>query len=344
MNNTTFRSCLPPETIPGVPSGVVITQAVIFTIINILSLGLNGFVLFAIIRFKVLQQRTFIIALQIIIAHFIASFTVLPTSVVSAIADRWFFGSIGCNILGVLHDLHLSVRYVFMLVLTLDRVFNVFFPFFYIRHGSKLALIMSLIAWLILFVRILLSIEGVLSCYAYVPILKACTGIGSCSSACNVYLATWITSVVVFTQISPFVLSIAMCIKGKLLNRRLSVNSGTSIMVAMTDDPPAVTSKRRPIRQWQQDSRAMTTVVILFVAFIVCTIPPFILYFIQFVIFSALGIFPPPAFSAVYMLVGSTLLYFQTVADPIVIMRNQDFRIAVRQFLPCTRQTIAFRD
>jgi len=342
MNNTTLRSCLPPETIPGVPSAVVITQGVIFTIINILSLGLNGFVLIAIIRFKALQQRTFIIALQIIVTHLIASFTVLPTSVASAFADKWLFGSIGCNILGVLHDLHLSVRYVFMLVLTLDRVFNVFMPFFYMKHGSKLAGIMSLIAWLILLVRIVLSIEGVFSCYAYVTILKACTGIGSCSSACNIYLATWITSVVLLTQITPFVLSIAMCIKGKILNRRLSVSSGTSIMTAMSDEPPAVTAKRRPIRQWQHDSRAMTTVVILFIAFIVCTIPPFILYFIQFVIFNALGIFPTPPFSAVYMLVGSTLLYFQTVADPIVIMRNQDFRIAMKQFQLCKKKTIKF--
>ena len=42
MNIT--RSCLPPETIPGVPPAVVITQGVIFAIINVLSFGLNGLI------------------------------------------------------------------------------------------------------------------------------------------------------------------------------------------------------------------------------------------------------------------------------------------------------------
>ena len=326
MNNT--RSCLPPETIPGVPPAVVITQGVIFAIINVLSLGLNGFVLFAIIRFKVLQQRTFILALQIIIPHFVASFTVLPTSVAAAFGDKWFFGSIGCNILGVLHDAHLSVRYIFMLVLVLDRVFNVFMPYFNMRHGAKLAGIMSLIAWLIIIVRITLSLEGVLSCYAYVPILKACTGIGSCSSACNVYLATWISTSVPCTTIVPFILSIGMCIKGRRLIRRHSTSSNNSFMSTRSTDPTVVNPQPQ---HWHRETRAMTTVIILFVAFIICTLPPFILYFIQFVIFKSLGIFPPPSFSAVYMLVGSTLLYFQTVADPIVIMRNQDFSFSVKQ-------------
>ena len=326
MNNT--RSCLPPETIPGVPPAVVITQGVIFAIVNVLSLGLNGFVLFAIIRFKILQQRTFILALQIIIPHFIASFTVLPTSVAAAFGDKWFFGSIGCNILGVLHDAHLSVRYIFMLVLVLDRVFNVFMPYFNMRHGAKLAIIMSLIAWLIIIVRITLSLEGVLSCYAYVPILKACTGIGSCSTACNVYLATWITCAVLFTQVVPFFLSIVMCIKGRRLSRRHSTSSNNSFTSTRSTDPTVVNPQPQ---HWHHDTRAMTTVIILFVAFIICTLPPFILYFIQFVIFNSLGIFPPPSYSAVYMLVGSTLLYFQTVADPIVIMRNQDFVASVKQ-------------
>ena len=332
MNNSSniTRSCLPPETIPGVPPAVVITQGVLFAIINVLSLSLNGFVLFAIIRFKILQQRTFILALQIIIPHFVASFTVLPTSVAAAFGDRWYFGSIGCNILGVLHDAHLSIRYLFMLVLVLDRIFNVFMPFFSIRHGAKLAGIMSLIAWLIIIVRITLSLEGVLSCYAYVPILKACTGIGSCSTACKVYLATWITAVVLFTQVVPFFLSISMCVKGQRLNKRRPSVASTDSM--MSEDGKGVTPRPvNPIRQWRHDYRAMTTVVIFFVAFIICTLPPFILYFIQFVIFNSLGIFPPPSFSAVYMLVGSTLLYFQTVADPIVIMRNRDFAFSVKQ-------------
>ena len=326
MNNT--RSCLPPETIPGVPPAVVITQGVLFAIINVLSLGLNGFVLFAIIRFKILQQRTFILALQIIIPHFIASFTVLPTSVAAAFGDRWYFGSIGCNILGVLHDAHLSIRYLFMLVLVLDRIFNVFMPFFSIRHGAKLAGIMSLIAWLIIIVRITLSLEGVLSCYAYVPILKACTGIGSCSTACNAYLATWITCAVLSTQVVPFFLSIAMCMKGRRLSRRCSTSSNNSFTSTRSTDQTV--ANHQP-QHWHYESRTMTTVIILFIAFIICTLPPFILYFIQFVIFTSLGIFPPPSFSAVYMLVGSTLLYFQTVADPIVIMRNQDFVASVKQ-------------
>ena len=328
MNIT--RSCLPPERIPGVPPAVAITQGVIFAIINILSLGLNGFVLFAIIRFKLLQQRTFILALQIIIPHFIASFTVLPTSVAAAFGDQWYYGSIGCNILGVLHDAHLSARYIFMLVLVLDRVFNVFMPYFNMRHGAKLAIIMSLIGWLFIMLRITLSLEGVLSCYAYVPILKACTGIGSCSTACNVYLATWITGAVLFTQVVPFFLSIAMCVKGRRLNRRRPSVASTDSMMSENGNGVS-THPANPVRQWRHDYRAMTTVVIFFVAFIICALPPFILYFIQFVIFNSLGIFPPPSYSAIYMLVGSTLLYFQTVADPIVIMRNQDFTSSVKQ-------------
>ena len=198
------------------------------------------------------------------------------------------------------------------------------------RHGTKLAIIMSLVAWLIVVVRIILSLEGVLSCYAYVPVLKACTGIGGCSTACSALLATWITCAVLFAQVVPFFLSIVMCIKGQRLNKRRPSVASTDSMIS--EDRNGVTPQPvNLIQQWRHDYRAMTTVVIFFIALIICTLPPFILYFIQFVIFRSVGFFSPSSYSAVYMLVGSTLLYFQTVADPIVIMRNRDFTSSVKQ-------------
>ena len=85
------------------------------------------------------------------------------------------------------------------------------------------------------------------------PVFQSCTGIGSCSTACNVYLATWIiTGVVLFTQLVPFFLSIAMCVKGQRLNERRPSIASTDSM--MSEDGNGVsTHPANPVRQWRHD-------------------------------------------------------------------------------------------
>lgn len=69
----------------------------------------------------------------------------------ASIARQWILGDAVCYILGVMSIIFYLTNFVMILVLTLDRFFTIFIPFFYDRNGNKVAVgtCMSLFVWLI---------------------------------------------------------------------------------------------------------------------------------------------------------------------------------------------------
>ena len=227
-NETSVENCGVPQVVFGVDEAIFYTQAALILLINILSFIFNFFAVFMIVFYKTLHSRTFMLALQILVFHIIASFVVLPPSFAVAVADRWLFGDIGCQILGFIHDAHLSIRYLFVLILTLDRFFTIFFPFFYYRYGNRIAVTMSAVTWVILLVRLLVPSYIFLNCIAYVPVLRVCTGIAGCSDACNIYFAVYLSVLVACTTFLPFVLNLILYCKSRRLYRETPLGDFSS--------------------------------------------------------------------------------------------------------------------
>ena len=307
-----FRCGIPPSLPPDIPPVVDHIQATIVMVMLVLSLVLNGFVVFLVARYRVLQHRGFFLALQLVVANLVSNSVVRLVTFTNCIARRWLYGDIMCELFGILQYGLAAVRFLLMLVLALDRTFTVFLPFHYAKHGNKISTVMSLAAWSVSFVRVLIPLRGVMNCYAYLPAFKICTAV-SCSSTCQIYTLSMLGVLGALGCLVPFLLYILLFCKAKKLKRQLRLTPVTT--------PGGIRAPTDVFRS-QQNRRTLVTFLILSIALVGSVLPPFILYAIQF----AFPGKPPSVLLVLQILLGRTFFYALSVADPIVILRNSDVK------------------
>lgn len=337
MNVSTTTDIGPPATNSGciaptrlfIHPAVDYVQAVIVLLTMILAVSMNGFVVFLIAKHKVLHKMAFFLALQLIVPNLIFSATVLPFMFVTAVLREWRLGLVMCQLLGSIHDTVITSRYLLIFVLTIDRVISVFYPFFHLRYGGKVAICNSIVAWILTLTRSVTSLEGVLSCTKYVPTFKMCSGAPFCSEICRVHTLFFSAILAVFGVVTPFVLYAILFFKAKIIRHRFMnlirmQEMPSSVSVPNSEDQPMTTGNRmNSAATNEHNHRATVTFVILAAVIIGCALPPYILYTAQNILGSGP---PPPVLIILQIIVGRTLIYGLAVADPIVILRNRDIR------------------
>ena len=321
------NSCMAPIRLPDtIPPAVDYVQATTVLITMILAITMNGFVIFLVARHKVLHQMAFYLALQIIVAHLIFSVTVLPFIFVTAILREWRLGLVMCQLLGSVHDAIITSRYLLTFVLTMDRVISVFYPFFYLRHGGKVSICNSVIAWTLSLARSVTSLEGVMSCTKYLPIFKMCSGAPFCSENCQIHILIFSAILAAFGVVIPFLLYIVLFFKAKIIRYRftnsIQPQQDSSSSVPSNDGMNPAQNQSSSRKTNQHNHRATWTFVILTAVIIGCSLPPYILYTVE----NNIPGTSPPALIILQIIVGRTLVHCLAVADPIVILRNRDVR------------------
>lgn len=312
---------LPSRLPPSIHPAVDYVQAAIVLITLILGVLMNGFVILLIARNKALHKMAFFLALQLIVAHFIFASTVLPFMFVTAVIREWRLGVFMCQLLGSIHDLIITSRYLLTFVLTIDRLVSVFSPFFHMRHGGKLSIFNSLLAWTFSLVRCVTSLNGIFNCTHYVPTFKMCSGAPYCSDNCQIHTLFFSAVLAIFGVVLPFLLYTTLFCKARIIKYRLKRSiQRNKCADSMQKRTLSVTSKN--ITEERHNHRATITFLILTIVIIGCALPPYILYTAQFI----LGVRSPPVVTILQIIIGRTLIYGLTVADPVVIMRNRDVR------------------
>ena len=332
-----FRCGIPHFLPPSLPEAFHTVQGGVWTLFLVLSLLLNSFVIFLVFSQSALRSREFLLTLQLNIIHLIFSLTVLPTMIGSAFAGYRVYTFTYCSTVGSIHDIYITVKFCLTLVMTLDRVFIIYMPYFYYKHGVKIGAVMSLAAWLVSIIRVVTLLAGPLDCYAYIPLFKVCTGVGSCSKACLIHTLFFSTILAVFGMILPFIMYIILFCKARAMNRH---------MKDLLHDPHEMSGRRdsfgaeentiyshflknKPVFL-QKHIRVLTTFLILTVALIGCSIPPYILYVLSFVV--SREVLLNPIFGGFVVLVGRTLIYSLSVLDPLIIMRNKEVTNVLQTF------------
>lgn len=303
-----FRCGIPPFLPSSIPPAVDYIQGTIALLMTILTVVLNSFVIYLVACHRVMQQRAFFLALQISVVHLIWV-VVMITITVSAFERRWLFGETVCMIMGVLHDGTISLRFLFTLIFALDRLFTVFMPFCYAKNGNKVSALMSVVVWILAFVRVIVSMKGGLDCYSYFPSFKTCTAV-ACSESCRIHILTFSTFLFVSSVVLPCALYCILFRKAKKLNNQ---TRPVLEVCARTNRP------LRSLAQRKRERRALFTFFLLLLVVIGTTTPAYILYATHM----ALGK-PSTLLILLQILVGRTCIYFLAVGDPIVILWNRD--------------------
>ena len=324
------NSCMAPTRLPDtIHPAVDYVQAAIVLITMILAVSMNGFVVILIARNKVLHKMAFFLALQLIIPNLIFSVTVLPFMFVTAVLREWRLGRselVMCQLLGSIHDIVITSRYLIIFVLTIDRVIAVFYPFFHFRYGGRISIFNSIVAWILTLTRSITSLEGVLSCTKYIPTFKMCSGAPFCSEICRIHTVFFASILAVFGVIIPFILYTILFSKAKIIRYRF-INSirtqevRSSVSVPNGGDRSTTADNRTNSVTNEHNHRATVTFIILSAVLIGCALPPYILYTIQNILRPT-----PDTLFILQIIVGRTFIYGLTVADPIVILRNRDIR------------------
>ena len=280
--------------------------------------SLNLLVLLLILRFKKLQNITFILAIQVSVSDLINAMLIFPTSAANAIADRYVFTGL-CTTIGIVVFYMRIARIYLMFVLALDRFLTVFAPFWYQRCRIRMVIMLSLCAWILSFVVALIPVKGLLDCYSFQRHTWACVPSTGCSNrdACSKYNSTSIALSNGCNVVSLLLYSTMFCKARQLRNKiRILQKSSAKCEAGMRD---AVTESLK------RERRANITFFLLFFALTGVSIPPFIFFVVGNPIITTLNVVPPPAYIIVGI-IGRATYPLLTIVDPIVIMRNEDFR------------------
>ncbi len=275
--------------------------------------GLNGFLIILMVKIKSLHQTVHFLNLQVIVLDFSLIMFVLPVTISSAIAGKWAFGPVFCSFsIFIIHTIRMT-RYWLMFVFVSDRFASVFYPFSYAKHQKKFVLLFSVLAWSISITFAIFPIA--LDCEMFSRVAFYCTGGNGCSNtyACQSSRLVTITLTNIMGSFIPLVLYLLLFLKAKMLNRNTIVPAG---------------SNRQNIRN---TSRHNVTFFWLFLALFGVNLFPFLFFIIGNSIISTLGIQSPPEYVITVIIIRSTYNLLPLV-DAFAIMRNTDFRSAIRLF------------
>ena len=283
---------------------------------------LNLFVTVIILRNKNLQNVTFILALQVCVGDMINAAIVFPTSAANAIADRYVFTGF-CTTIGFAVFYLRIVRIYLMLVLVLDRFCSVFMPFWYQRNKMKVVVPLSLGAWSWAFIIAIIPVRGILDCYSFQRNTWACVPTNGCRNrnACSTYNSTSIALSNV-CNITGLVLYSILFYKAKKLRN--------GIALAPQNNTDSAGEREAAAEKLKRERRANITFFVLFLALVGVALPPFIFFVVGRPIITALGVVPHPAY-IVAGVIGRASYPLLTIMDPIVVMRNKDFKEAMRK-------------
>ena len=352
--NTT-DNCTAPTSIPDfVHPAVVYVQATVALIFSFIGISMNGFVVFLVIRYRALHKMAFFLALQLIVTHLVFSCTVPPVIFATALLREWRLGTVMCQILGSIHDLAITIRYLLTFVLTADRFVSVFCPFFYLQNGGKVAICNSVIMWIIAIVRVVTSLKGVLNCTQFVPTFNICSAAPFCSvDICRFHIFFFSTLLVSFGVIIPFALYVALFSKVMLIKyhirrslpRRQKHCQVAPLSNSNTDDlkvkPDLCINNKKELYKntssfgSQHNYRTTVTFVILTAVIVGCALPPYVLY----VVSNVQSDNPSPIVTILLIIVGRTLIFSLAAVDPIIVMRNRDVQEVLKSHLPCRLKT-----
>ena len=290
---------------------LLILQGIILSVIGIVGMVINIFVMTVILANKQLHTRPFMLSLQVIAANIIVILVVYVPSILTNFVQVWLFGSTFCNILGALVWYVLIWRWPVMFLMILDRLLTVTFPFCYKRYANKIMTVLSVLLFFFVLLYTLAPLVDI-GCYTFTRYIFTCTIAWQCHTV-TCYLFYIVTIVVVFIigTIAPTFMYVVMLIKARNLRKDLMIVSQST-----TDSSQYKISGQR----------AQKTILLLFISLVCLTLPSWLF----FLIVSAFDIWG----NITWLIVGRILYYGYMcvpIGDAVVILRNRDIKSAIRK-------------
>ena len=273
---------------------------------------LNTLLIFLIVKFKVLRQTTFYLALQVVITDLGLTVMVTPVTVINATAGQWILGPALCKISILLISFLRQSRNSLMFVFVTDRFCSVFFPFRYFKHRTKVVIPLCIVTYLagIVFA----SIPQILDCIEFSRVTWYCRSGRGCTNpkTCDVISVAYITIPQFWGSYAPVIMYTILFIKAKMIKNQVA----------------PVNISEETIQNNRRERKTNLTFFFLFLSLFGVTFVPFVFFIVGRNTLHALGIRPAPGYKVVTIILR--ILYnILPIIDAIAIMRNPDVRRAL---------------
>ena len=313
---------------------VLVLQSVFLAATVVSSLAGNSFVLLLIARHRSLRYRSITVCLSAVITDLLLVAVFHFPALISVSARRWVFGDLGCKAIGFLAFYLIYVRWMSMAVIALDRFFYILYSLTYDNWSKPFLIALTINAWIMPFILHIPSIFGY-GTFSFRP------GFSQCTIDCGPDLKCYEMFVAGFSiqflvgAILPTSLYLAMyaiswtkrrkkIIMGSSLQPVSENGSNNNILSGHHLDQPL---RRQTFNFWSnREIHALFTFLLVFVALLVTNIPVYSLTIMR------------RGFAVQYQnipiwvhFIIIDLFYLSNVLDPLLIMRNRDFRKAIVQ-------------
>lgn len=325
MSNESSSNPSDCYSLQDVPEPVLVLHTIAASFILVGSVIGNCLVLVLVAKYKRLRRRSFIVGFSVIVADLAFDLTYHLPSVVSVAATRWPFSDLVCTVTAGTSLYCFITRWYTMAVLAIDRFCNVKFPFSYERHSKLIISVLITVAWLLpLFVA---------SPNLVVADIVFRQNIGSCrfdceeaGKACNGYTALVWTSAFTIGAGVPTLLYVWLYRKARRLRASSTVVLGqVSVQVA---SGAIVSQPMGALERNTRELQAVITFAIVFITFVLTGLPAYSILIARLVNVERWCNIP------IYVHFVANLIFMSsTMLDPLVIMRERDFRWCLKDAL-----------
>ena len=288
-------------------------QAMFYLAIYLLSIILNILVISLVAKCKKLQTRSTLCALQIIVLDLLYTATVYLIRPISAIADKWLFGEHICIMSGYIFSSYSTIRLFLMFIFAVDRFLAVFFSFTYPKHSSKIIVAVSVFSWSASLVYRGVALPWGIDCYAHISFYHTCSFFVQCSEACLKYSQVSVVLLYVPAVIFPAGIYASLYYKARRIEN-------------------ATESESRAMTIHREEWKPTVTFFLLYLCVVILIIPNFVA---TIAIYASYDVPPVPLF--VFQAALQVLATFPLVADPIMMLRDGNFRDVLKESLASIR-------
>ena len=319
--NMTMEQCMLTRTIvecnrcfeiEDIPSWLLYIHAVVLIAVVAVTMVGNGLVVTLLFKFKKLRHRTAMFSVSVISANTVLVFVYHVPVVVSAVSKKWQFGFVGCQVVGYLSFGFILTRWLTLAGLSIDRFCVVRFPFSYPRCNKHVLVMLFIISWVLPVLLTAATLIGgsnvkfranLPSCLLYAPPNQ------------RVYFGVVFTTTFILGGVMPLLLYIWLLHKARKMRNSL-------YRIERPQD--------RSTSRGGNEKAVFVTFSLIFTAFCLTGLLMYFFRVIRSLSYSSWCNVPIIVHFAVVDLFLSS-----TAVDPLLIMRDRDFRKRLRHLLCC---------
>ena len=284
-------------------------------------------VLMLVMKYKKLQHRAVIVSLSLISADILLVCSYHLPAFISTVIGAWPFEFIGCEIFGFLSTTFGLTRWYMMGVLSADRFFTVRYPFSYEKYSKVILTLLTVAAWIVP-IFISMTCLNILSSVAFRHSVPTCQIYAPTLDKGLLFFSVMTSISFLVGGILPTALYMWLYHKARKLRPSATRLGRMAVQIAAGT---VIQVRLGPLERDRHERRALLTFILIFITFFLTSAPIVSLQLLNTTLSTDLSCKIPifVHFLSVQFFLSSTLL------DPILIMRDRDFRKCLQHLFSC---------